>query len=147
MSWIHLGCNQAPSRCSVKFCVVWHQLWHSKQVPRGRSCTEPRMPGVAAFACRRHMHWVHTHVHRPPTMSQARRQGDHGGGPPCRGSGSPQQPRREEGLPEVTAEQNDTSKSKAELPQGGCTSAGFGEGAGQPSRKPPPQSGGSRTPS
>ena len=56
-----------------------------------------------------------THVYRTPTVSQARRQGDHGGGPQGSVSGLPQEPTRgEEGLPDVTAKQNGTSKSKAE---------------------------------
>lgn len=74
----------------------------------------PRMPGIAGFAanvtCTRS-----THVYRAPTVSQARRQGDHGVDPQGKVSGLPQQPRRgEEGVPDVTALQNDTSKSKAE---------------------------------
>nr|KAF6501019.1 hypothetical protein HJG59_008015 [Molossus molossus] len=56
-----------------------------------------------------------THVYRAPTVSQARRQGDHRVDPQGKVLGLSQQPRRgEEGLPDVTAQQNDTSKSKAE---------------------------------
>lgn len=93
---------------------VWRQLRPNKQVPRHRSCTEPGMPGIAGFVCQRHRTGS-THVYRTPTVSQAQRQGDHGGGPQGSVWGSPREPTRwEEGLRDVTAQQNDTSKSKAE---------------------------------
>lgn len=41
---------------------VWRQLWHSKQVPRDPSCTEPRRPGAAGLGCQRYMHSVNTRV-------------------------------------------------------------------------------------
>lgn len=110
---------------------VRRQLWHHKQGPRGRSCSEPRMPGVAGSACQRHMHSVHTRG-QSTTVSQARRQGDHGGGPQVGSQGGPSSLEERRGLAEFTATQNDTSKSKAELPQGNAPPRDVGRGRVSP---------------
>lgn len=120
---------------------IWRQLQHNKQVPRERSCGEPAQSAlgllalVASVTCTRS-----THVYRAPTVSQARRQGDHSGGPQDRVSGFPPQPAGgEEGCPHVPCREKLRvsltlqSQSLSPATRGQSTTTEFEEGAGQPS--------------
>lgn len=80
----------------------------------------PATHALGQHTCTEHPLWARRAPGRPR------------GGPQGRVSGWPQQPRREEGLPEFTAKQNDTSKSKAELPQGHAPPRDLGRGRVSP---------------
>lgn len=85
---------------------------------------------MAGFACQRHMHSVNTCIEHPLCARRGARV-TREGVPSAEAQGDPSS-LREESLPEFTAKQNDTSKSKAELPQGKAPPRDLGRGRVSP---------------